>query len=765
MKQFTALLCVICILCLTAGALAAPGDAYLFSEDQKDELGISRHNSPAMAAIGDTVYTLWGDSVFAWQTGSDTPEKVASAIPFSYFSTWEDALKELGDEAEYMVDTLLSDNGTLYGFNMLSGKLFPLTFSDGQIIFGSPIVLDWAEIIDQQSEDNYSDLINLKLTDGKLFMLTRSYDDYDNPVLMSFDLATGDKTIWDVSHIQDFAPYRDGKLLVEIYDHETAYDENTGEMANPVLGILDPADGSVTEIGSFGNTNIYGIVYDADADTLYYTTNSMLMAMPALAEAVQVAFIPVDYAGESVACLLPGGLYAINTWDGLFVRNTDPQYMPTTSLSVYGGYIDDAALSFIAEYPDIPLTFNVDTYYSTAAGMAQAMASGDSANDIYNISLSYIDFTGLMEKGYCMDLSPYAALTDKLSALYPFVQAALTNEDGAFCGVPTDMYAYGLGILPDVWKEAGLEDRIPTSFMGFLDFIQWWLDEGMDEYPDLMLIQDVYEYGGVLFALALELYITQYQAEGKELTLDTPVFRAMMEKLEALDIDALNDTVPITQEEMMYSNHYEDYSDVCLFTQFAEWLNVYTNNDYSYPLILSLEEGGERHIPVRIQCMFVNPNTSNADIAAAYLLSSLESIAPFQRIFMFPDENEPVPNEHYQQMVEENETMLADAKASLETAAPEDVKDIQSSIGYIESFLSHKEDYYWLASAETIAAYREIAPLCYTALPNILSYSSNEEGSFEISTLIDRYLQKQMTLDQFITQTDQKIRMIQLEMQ
>jgi len=763
MKKFTAFLCALCMLFLTGTALAAPGDAYLFSYDTREEMGINAYNTPTMAVIGDTVYTLWGSDIYTWQADSDAPEILVSDIPFEYFSTWEDAQEKLGGEAEKLIHLLVSDGSTLYGFNSLNGLLYPLTFADGQTVFGTAIALDWTDIMDRQSDGEYMEMMSAKIVDGKLYLLVRSYDDYDRPTLMSFDLASGEQAAWDISCVQDITPYRDGKLLMEIYDYETAYDSETGEMANATLAIFDPADGSVTEAGYFSASYVFGIAYDSQSDTLYYTTNSKLMSMPSLGEPVQVAYIPADYLSSATASLLPGGLYAVISWSGLIVRNTDPQYMPAYALSIYGGYIDDAAMAFTAEYPDIPLSFDEDTYYSTASALAQAMASGDDTSDIYNISMSYQDFANLMNKGYCMNLSPYAELTETLNGLYPFLQDAV-SLDGSFYAVPTYMYGYGLCIFPDVWEEAGLSDRIPASFIEFLDFCQWWADEGADEYPDLMLMQDAYDYQTALFNMALNLYIATYQAEGRELTLDTPVFRSMMETLEDLDIETLNDTLPEADENGDMQAYWDGTASF-LFTQYGEWLSVYADEDYSTPLVLPIEEGDAAYIPVYVQCAFINPNSEHADMAATYLLNAVEHMEQLQHIMMFPDDNDPVPYDYYEDLVEDYETMLADAKVSLETAAPEDVKDIQSSIDIYEDFLAHKEDYYWMASAESIAAYRTFAPLCYTASPNILSYSGNDEGASEINTLIDRYLDGQLTLDQFITQADQKIRMIQLEMQ
>jgi hypothetical protein len=54
--------------------------------------------------------------------------------------------------------------------------------------------------------------------------------------------------------------------------------------------------------------------------------------------------------------------------------------------------------------------------------------------------------------------------------------------------------------------------------------------------------------------------------------------------------------------------------------------------------------------------------------------------------------------------------------------------------------------------------------LCFTATANLLNYQA-QDGSSEINTLIERYRQKKMSLDQFISEADSKIQMILLERQ
>jgi len=745
---------------MLTGAAAAPGDAFLFTDDQRDALGIESYGMPSMAVIGDMIYTLWGPDVYVWQPGMDVPQQVASNLLSGYYSTYEDAQAAEGDDAAKLIHMLISDGETVFGFNTLCGYLYPLTFDGGLAVYGSPVVLDWSGIDDFYNSNEYVDIFTACYANGFLYMLVRSGSNYDNPILASFNLSTGEMEQLDAEYVQEITPYKDGMILLEIYNYETAYDRDTGEMSNPTVAIYDPTDGSITQAGTFGHYNLSGIAYYAQNDTLYYTTNSMLMAMPALGEATQVAFMPVDYASEAPASVLPGGLYAIDVWNGLIVRNTDPSYMPAVSLSVYGGYLDDAATAFMIQYPDVPLNFNQDVYFESAAALAQAMVSGDNTFDVYYFDLSYQDFTSLMEKGYCLDLSPYTDITEQLAAMYPFIQSVI-SDNGAFYAVPTSMYSSGLCIYQSTWEDLGLTDRIPTTFMEFIDFIQWWTDEGISENPDIQLMEYAYDYGDTLFQMTFEQYIEKCQAEGEDLTLNTPLLREMLSALETVDIDALNDTIPEYDDDYMIS--YEESIASCLLTYYGEVLSAYAYEDYTSPLALPIQDGEAIHVPANISCVFINPNTQNQELAVQYLRSVLENMSATQHIMMFPDDNEPVANKYYAEIVAEYETMLAEAEASLETAAPEDVKDIQFAIDSYQDFLSNADDYYWDASTESIAAYRELAQYAYAVTPTLLSYSGNDDAYSEIQTLISRYLQKQLTMDQFIEQTDQKLRMIRLE--
>ncbi len=760
MKKACLICCLLLALTLGTQALAAPGDATFFTEAQKREMGLANYNRPVIAGIGGTLYILFGGSIYTWQTGQESPQQLITGLEADRFSNYADAQARLGEKAETLIYCLMSSGDTLYGLNTLNGKLFPLTLADGKMSYGTPVQLDWEGM--EIKDGNYSymkDVIKAVLTDGKIYMLIRDYTQNEYyPSLVCFDMASGAKQAFGTPFIQDFAPYRDGKLLVKIYDMEHAYDESKQELRKPSLGIFDPAAGTATETGLFADQDVSGLIYHEQSDTLYYMAPNKIVAMKALSVPAQAAYLPMDYGEESAAVLLDGGLYAISSWTGTFIRNTDPTYLPTGSLSVYDGYTDQAAMAFAAKYPDIPVTFNQGVYFETSQAMAQAMVSGDSAFDIYRFNLSYQDFSNLLEKGYCTDLSASPMLTEQIGKMYPFLQNAVT-KDGKFYALPLELYSYGLSYSPMFWKEAGLEERMPKTFLELIDFMNWWAQEGKDAHPDYMLMEGVSDYRSTMLDMAFNLYMQYCQAQGENLTFDTPLFRKLMAAVESLNTKELD--VPLQEGE----SDEKLYSGKSLLMNYYDWLDLQSlNADYSRPLPIPLEEGMPVHIPAYIQVMFINPNSKNMDMALRYLETSLEFMERSRHIMLFPDDNEPVARSDYDTWIAQVEKELENAKKQLETAKPEQKKDKEAIVKSYEDLLTNKDKYYWQVSKENIAVYRDMATLCYAAAPNLLDYRP-KEGESEIRALITRYQQKQISLDQFIAEADKKIRMILLERQ
>ena len=764
MKKVTALLCLcLTLFSLIPFALAAPGDAMLFTEDQRYEWGIESYVSSTMASIGDTVYILCGKEIYAYTAGQGKPVLIAAGLESGYYANYDEAKSILGDKADTMIYALVSSKDMVYGLNWLNGKLFPLTFDNGNAVLGTPIQLDFTGLAQSKDEKTVvKEVYRLGISGNRLYAMFRNNDADDKPVLAGFDLSTGAKQVLDIPFAQDMTPYKDGKLLVKIFDTEKA-GQRGKEAEKPTLAVYDPADNSVSVKVTFRDANEFGLVYQQETDTLYFATTSKLMAMNGFGNAAQIAYVPADNmdnnAGAVSAALLSGSLYVLNTPAGLIVRNTNSQFTPTGTLSVYGGQPEPASTIFTQKYPQTPVTYNADADYTNTDALVQTMISGDNSYDIYGLLIQYQDLQNLIEKGYCQDLSASPKIGAEIMNMYPFIQDTV-SKDGVIYAIPVFMNSRGLCMMPDVWQEAGLNDKVPGSFIGLLDFFAWWSEEGQDEHPDVQLLQDVTDYGETLFRITMSKYVYECQADGKELSFDTPLFRTMMQALEKVDVERLNKTIA-------NSSRQDGRDSNALLVDYGDWISTHAmvrNRSNAEPLILPMEEGGPKHIPVYIEVLFINPLTRNMDLALKYLENALESMNPDQHVMMYPNDNEPVPLPGNEQLVSGWQEELDKQKKLLEKAKPEDRKDIETNIQWYQDMLAKKDNFLWSVSAQTIARYRELAPLCFTATANLLNYQA-QDGSSEINTLIARFRQKKISLDQFISEADDKIRMILLERQ
>lgn len=151
MKKIISWLLLGMLLCLCAGAAAAPGSAYLFTPEEREALGLFE---PRVAAIGDTLYILMEEYLYQWRLGDEAPVLVSDQMP--------DILSALAKKREnpgaevYSFGWLLSDGDLLYGFDIDTGKIVPILLEESaddagvsKVSLGDPRQMDWGELYDE----------------------------------------------------------------------------------------------------------------------------------------------------------------------------------------------------------------------------------------------------------------------------------------------------------------------------------------------------------------------------------------------------------------------------------------------------------------------------------------------------------------------------------------------------------------------------------------------------------------------------------------
>ena len=174
-----------------------------------------------------------------------------------------------------------------------------------------------------------------------------------------------------------------------------------------------------------------------------------------------------------------------------------------------------------------------------------------------------------------------------------------------------------------------------------------------------------------------------------------------------------------------------------------------------------MEAGEEAYIAGHLSVYFVNPNSANRETAMEFLEYLVTNMDAQTRILLCPDANDPVETSYYQEFLSSAQRDLESAERNLENAAPEDAADMQDWVDSAREYLTYVEDnFHWEYTAEDIAAYRALAPSIVIA--------TNSWASGDLTNLqnaMTRYMDGNMTAEQFVREFDRIMSMMQMENQ
>ena len=721
-KLCSLLLCLLVL--LSSAALAAPGDAQLFSE-AADGLAIT-----------------------AWQGGALvlTSDGLVRVSPQGETTRLFPAPQELGGGYEAL---LYGDGQTLYALSTSTGALYTWDLGSGELTLQCQLNWDGLSLV----MDGYTfpaEVCSLYVGDGIATLLQVS-DDYLTASLQRFDLSSGARTPAGVEKLVGCAPYREGKLLGSAYDLAA----NTG--AKNRLLIVDPISGSAEDAGPLPDDAV-GLCWDEESGFFYCLVGSELHR-GRVGEATEcVAYIPSNarFVGLTSAdrqpqtVLMEGGLMGALDYGVLTIRNVDPQYKPDRTLRISGGNADDAYRAFAKEHPEIPVLFE-PSRLTSAEDVMRAMVGGDGA-DIYVLPVSSPLFKPLMQKEYLLDLSDDEAVRALVNRMYPALAEGLM-QDGKIYAVPASMYASTLGYSPYVLEQLGLtEEDLPKTFPEFLEFVGRWDDEFAGDYPAFSLFTDMLDMENAkltFFDRALSLYEATLRSRGEQITFDTPLFRELLSALESANLPELSES--IFSDTVGVSRAYTIFDSEAKPTALFDFFYSASINDYNLdegykPLLLPRAGDTPALMVAYMDVYVVNATSKNADLARAYLETVTKNLGDGLTRSLLPEENEPVESPNMVENLREGEAALKDAEA----------RGDEESAAILREQVASLESYRYAISPELIEMYRGIADKL------TLSQASAIASDYA-SDLLKRYLTGQLDMEGFIRQLEQKLRMSQME--
>jgi ABC-type glycerol-3-phosphate transport system substrate-binding protein len=743
----------------TFSAAAAPGDTALF-----ETVTEGASSMRAMAQANGQLYVLdSGKGLYRLRPGETTPELLMDFSKMRYDGAAVDNAPKriplpseqsaqpassspvqlyylIGGDALYAMDW---DAASFWKYDEASNKFVK------QAEFPENAFLD-------RSNGEYTEPRSLAMIDGQIYMFMEDYSSDYKGVIRRFDPSTGTAQVIAEGKYVSFAPYQSGKLLAA----EGEYGDMTG------IGVLDIATGqyeSRLAVGGDRRGQYSDMAYDASSDTIYFCRSGEILRSVAFGEPEAVAYLPMGLNSAGAAQTLPGGYYALITYENVYVRNVDPSYKPERALIISGGRYNEIATRFSANNPDVPVTSPDDSFYGDEE-LAKHIA-GPTAADVYFLYTNNNNLDRLYEKGYLADLSGNRKIMDAVSRMNPLVRDRVI-KDGRLIALPTALNATGWAVNLKAFEAIGLtEADVPTTWMQMLDFVDRWTGELQDEYPDMQLLP-----GGRDIELKSDLFNQIFQAQllvceknGQPVSFDTPAIRALLKKLEQIDFS--------DYPGFGKSEGYSYGSDEAPKTLFDSGWNIaptrygFTQEEGAHfvPMPLSIDGESPALIDASQYVAVLNPKSQDNPQAIRFLEYCAENLDAESRIALVPGANDPVEDPYFAERLRYHAEYVERIKFSMESADENEKKQYQQMLDEAEkSFATEEKDSRYLIDSDEIKSYREMESMLVISKPNPM-YAAGGDAAKEVYELSKRYMDGQIKADQFLLEINQKLRMIALE--
>lgn len=619
----------------------------------------------------------------------------------------------------------------------------------------SPLTIDW-----EIEAESWPSIGGLMMDGDTAYVLSELPDDWSQKRLYRVDMTTGEAAKLVDAPLQELTGYRSGLLLAVRFSWDEM-DDNGNYLPSQAV-VIDPATGELTQLGVLPTIspdmyfNVGGLTYDPGTDQVYYCDNCHVYRVTS-GEPELVSYLPPsDYSRQSASALIWQGRYYVSDGREVSSASVDPLQMPQRVLRVQESWALDGDLlrGFVRLHPDIAIEY-VNDYWYDLDSFTRVMQS-DTAPDVFSTSIDS-DFVIIRDKKYLVDLSSSDVLMGLVSRMYPHLTAELL-VNGQLFALPIYLDVYTFGYYPRALEKAGVPvDMVPTTFGEMLDFIELWHDEYYEDNEGMEVFEYTPNLRRTLFFEICDILQMACQADGT-LTYNTPTMRALLGRLDEMRpiFDAVS---PYTEED--YGEYIEDNA---LFTTMdcdplpRLWK---ATEDSIQPMILALDDQTPPVIGASMEVLGINPYSKNSDAAFVFLEYVAQNLGIRFLTAMIPDQNDPIEVYDYERTYERQQTRVANLEARLETVPPEDRRDLEDELQWARSYLDSLEgDGRWAMTTEEIMDYREnIAP--YLTLRTGIFSSAN--ASDQMQNIRRRYLDGQMTADEFIQEMDSIVWMVQME--
>jgi len=577
--------------------------------------------------------------------------------------------------------------------------------------------------------------------------------------LTRFDAVTGERDDLPSRYLFQLAPYKDGMLLglsLNLLQY-------TGEGGGTVVTVDAATGETVSELYTLAGLTDGGVAYDAESDTVYVLSGGQLMASAGGGPFVGGAYLNPPAPINAAFAAVMDGWYAMLAGSDLLLCELSAEADGSQPLRIKGFGVDESLLqAFELEHPGAQVA-RIESLMTSAASIMADIASADAGADIYTL-YTFQSLDSLMAKGYLADLSEIPGVAGAVSEMYPVVRDAVTRDGKAFA-FPIKMTA-----LTGAWsvdhallERFGLET--PETMLDYIRLLDRWEGEYAEDHPEYTVTSSPFPREQYL-VMALQNYSLTYETPDAPLTLDTPVFRAVLEAIGKLPYEPVDlEAVMRGETSMPLASGAHQMIEITV----GDALNRFGERDEDGRPVRRVvppppfEKGVPSSVMALVTVCVINPNSRNRELAERFIAYAAQNMPAENRILFCPDYNEPLRPEGYESGI----ASLRDEIEALEEALPgmeeADRRTAGDLLALRKQELERREAVEFAVTAQAIEDYRVAAERLNLLTRSAVVNLDNPEASKEINGILLRYMAGNGTLDEALRELDRLMQMVYLE--
>ena len=538
------------------------------------------------------------------------------------------------------------------------------------------------------------------------------------------------------------------------------------EESSLTLRVLDPASAQQRVLATLEDTEGAGVAYYPATDSIYLARPGGLWRVNRQGKAEQAGYLFwTQMPWDASAAVTEDGCYALCGRGQLLIYDL---HLPAESIAaltvacpMFEIYCREATNVYQQENPSLNVTV---TSYDAMTGeeYLQRIYTDGAADIIGSDQPELLD--ALIQKGYCADLSESSVIAAMTARMDPRLTERFCR-DGKIYGVP--YYAEFSSLIPAYQPEIAdwlgiSREELPSDWLSLMDFLESWADDPRLEAENISLLgcaAPVLSFRDALISAITEQQLAYCVQQGLPLTLDTPEFRALLERVEALspllaELEERNRALSMAAGEQR-----------CLLLLGYSMLTGdgdQAKNRGCQLLPLSWTTDTAMLYPINQGLLIVNAGSPQAEEAIRLVEALLTGLTPQSRAILMPDDRAPVEYAGYRSSQEEFAAGEASYQARYDACSDAaERREIQSAWEqYRDSWASSLAMRYEITQESIQNLNRAQSGMVCAGYD--LFYRQADET---ISMLYSRYLWQEITTEQFLGDVERILEMRRLEQQ